>query len=61
MHDHVAAVCKAAMCHIRALRHIRSAITDDVVKTIACSIVGARLDYANSVLYGVSQKNIRMA
>ena len=25
---------------------------------IACSVVGARLDYANAVLYGVSKKNI---
>jgi hypothetical protein len=58
MDDHVAAVCKAAMYHIRALRQIRPAITDDVAKTVACSIVGARLDYANSALYGVSQKNI---
>jgi Reverse transcriptase (RNA-dependent DNA polymerase) len=58
MDDHVAAVCKAALYHIRALQHIRPAITDDVAKTAACSIVGARLDYANSVLYGVSQKNI---
>jgi hypothetical protein len=56
--DHVAAVCKAALYHIRALRHIRPAITDDVAKTVACSRVGACLDYANSVLCGVSQKNI---
>jgi hypothetical protein len=39
-------------------RHIRPANTDNVAKTVACSIVGARLDYANSVLYSVSQKNI---
>jgi hypothetical protein len=58
MDDHVAAVCKAAFYHIRALRHIRPAITDKVAKTVTCSVVGARLDYANSVLYGVLQKNI---
>jgi hypothetical protein len=40
------------------LRHIRRAITDDVAETVACSITGACLDYANSVLYGVLQKNI---
>jgi hypothetical protein len=56
--DHVAAVCKAALYHIRALRHIRQAFTDEVAKTVACSLVGARLEYANSVLYGVPQKNI---
>jgi hypothetical protein len=58
MDDHLAAVCKAALYHIRALQHIRLVITDDVAETVACSTVGARLDYANPVLYGVSQKNI---
>jgi hypothetical protein len=58
MVDHMAAVCKAALYHSRALRHTRPAIINGVGKTVACSIVGARLDYANSVLYGVLQKNI---
>ena len=58
MDDHISAVCRACVYHIRALRHIRPAITDDVAKTVACAIVGARLDYANSVLYGTSQANI---
>jgi hypothetical protein len=43
--------------HSRTMRHIRPAITDNVAKTVACSIVGARLDYANSLLCGVTQKN----
>jgi hypothetical protein len=38
--------------------NIRPAITDDVAKTVTCSVVGAYLDYANSVLYGVSHTNI---
>ena len=33
-------------------------ITDEVAKTIACSFVTSRLDYANSVMYGISAKNI---
>jgi hypothetical protein len=58
MDRHVNDVCRSAFFHVRALRHIRSAITDDVAKAVACAFVGARLDYANSVLYGVSSKNI---
>jgi hypothetical protein len=58
MDDHVVAVCEAALYHIRPLRHIRLAVTDDVAKTVACSIVGARLDYTYSVLNSVTQKNI---
>ena len=58
MDHHVSNVCKSAYYHIRALRHIRSAITDDMAKSVACALVGARLDYASSVLYGVSKSNI---
>jgi len=44
--------------HTRPLRHIRLSLTLDTAKNIAASIVGSRLDYCNSVLYGVSQANI---
>ena len=43
--EHVANVCKAAHFHMRALRHIRKCIDDDTAKTIASSVIGARLDY----------------
>ena len=35
----------------RALRHIRQLLTVAAAKLIATSIVGARLDYCNSLLY----------
>ena len=50
--------CKSAYYHIRAMHHIRPAITEDMAKSIACALVGSRLDYANSVLLGVSSKNV---
>ena len=49
---HAAAVIRACNYHLRALRHIRNALPDDVAKCIGCSIVGAKLDYCNSLLYG---------
>ena len=55
---HVSAVCKASHYHIRALRHIRRTLSTDIAKTVACAIVGSRLDYCNSLLYLVSNKNI---
>jgi hypothetical protein len=33
-------------------------IDDDTAKTIASSVIGPRLDYCNSVLYGASIANI---
>ena len=56
---HVGLVSKACYYHIRALRHIRKSLTDDSAKSIACAIVGSRLDYANAVLVGVSAFNIK--
>jgi len=40
------------------MHHIRPALTEDMAKTIACALVGARLDYANSVPVGVKTKNV---
>jgi hypothetical protein len=54
---HVQNVCKSAHYHIRALKHIRSSLTSDMAKTVACALVNSRLDYANSVMYGTSTAN----
>ena len=56
--QHITALSKSCFFHIRALRHIRSVLTDDTARTIAASLVGSRLDYANSILYGSSKHNI---
>ena len=55
---HVVDICKACSFDMHALRHIRPYLTDDVAKTIASALVGSRLDYANAVLVGVSDKKI---
>ena len=55
---HVDKICKAAQYHIRALRHIRQSLSTEVAKSVACSIVGSRVDYCNSLLIGISAKNI---
>jgi hypothetical protein len=49
---HALVVRKARNYHIWALQYIRHLLTLDVAKTLACSIVGSRLDYCNSLLYG---------
>jgi hypothetical protein len=55
---HVQNTTKSCYYHIKALRYIRSSITPETAKAIACSIVCSRLDYANSLLYGVSEANL---
>jgi hypothetical protein len=56
--EHVTNVCRLCYGHIRALRHIRASLPDDVARTVACSIIGSRLDYCNSLLAGTSKSNL---
>jgi len=56
---HVDSLCKAAHFHMRALSHIRKCVPEAVALSVASAIVGARLDYCNSVLYGTSKSNIQ--
>jgi Reverse transcriptase (RNA-dependent DNA polymerase)/Endonuclease-reverse transcriptase len=56
---HVTNVCQESNFHIRALRHIRPSLDRATANTLACSIVNSRLDYCNSVLYGMSQHNLQ--
>jgi len=44
--------------HVRALRHIRSTISEEMTKMVVCKVVGSRLNYANSVAFGTTHKNI---
>ena len=55
---HISNVCSSSYFHIRALRHIRPYLDSETSRTIACAIFGSRLDYANSVLSGISSRNI---
>jgi hypothetical protein len=56
--QHVSNVCKACYFHILALNHVRMSLPDDVARTVACSIVGSRLDYCNSLYAGMSKSNV---
>ena len=44
--------------HIRAFRHIRAALTQEMANSVAVFLVTSRLDYANSLLFGTSQANL---
>ena len=55
---HVNPVCKAANYQAKALRHIRKRVTTDVAVSIATTMVVARLNYCNAILYGASKLNI---
>ena len=54
---HVKSITKTCYFHIRALRHIRTSINLETAKSVANAIVSSRLDYANSLLFGISGSN----
>jgi len=57
--QHVTNVVRACTYHTCALRHVRPLLyTVDAAKTIASAIVGARLDYYNSLLPEPSEYNL---
>ena len=56
MEDHINAVCKTAHFHLYNLSRIRRYLTYDACATVVHALVTSRLDYCNSLLYGLSGK-----
>ena len=56
--NHVAKVCRACYYHLRDLRQIRKFLSVETAILLANAMVSSRLDYCNSLLYGVSKSNI---
>jgi len=54
----VNSVSKSVHNHTRLLQHMYSSISEDMAKMVVCALVSSCLDYANSVLYGTTQKNL---
>ena len=50
---HISGIVLTSNFHIRALRHI-----SHLTREVACIIVDTRIDYCNSLFYGVSEKNL---
>ena len=55
---HINNICRACYFHIHGLRHVRSAMSTDIAKTVACAIVSSRPDYCNALLSGMSGSNL---
>ena len=53
MEEHVNAVCKTAFFHLRNIARIRPYLNRDSTEKVVHAFVTSRLDYCNSLLYGV--------
>ena len=56
---HISNVVRDCCYHTRALRQIRPLLTVESANTVAKAIIGSRLDYCNSLLNGVTDRNIK--
>ena len=56
MKDHVTQVIKSAYFQIRKIRSVKKYLSKDSVKTLVNCFILSRLDYCNSLLYGISEE-----
>ena len=56
--SHISGISRACYYHIRDMPRIRRFLTPSVAKTIATYLIGGKLDYFNSVLINVTEKEI---
>jgi len=54
MADHVASVCRSVYYHLRQIRPTLQSLSRDAAKMLVQAFISSRLDYCNSVLYGVT-------
>jgi len=58
MHEHVTSVCRAAYYHLKNIRRLKTFLTQESLVTVVHAFVTSRIDYCNSLLYGISDYNI---
>ena len=56
---HVSAVCSAASLHIRNIGKICHLLTQSITEKLVHVFITARLDYSNSILYGLPKRLIQ--
>ena len=52
-------MCKSAFYHLRKIRLIRKHLTFDAAQLLVQALVTSKLDYCNSLLYGLAKKVIK--
>ena len=57
MHEHVTSVCRAAYYHLKNIHCLKAFLTQEALVTIVNAFGTYRIDYCNSLLYGISDYN----
>ena len=56
---HVATICRSSYFHIQNIRSLRPILNRDALISVFHPFISSRLDYCNSLLYGISDKSIQ--
>ena len=56
--SHISSICRSSFFQIRQLRQIRSSLDRNAATILANSLVHSKLDYYNSLLYGLPESSI---
>ena len=56
--SHISSICRSSFFQIRQLRQIRSSLDRDTATILANSLVHSKIDYCNSLLYGLPDISI---
>lgn len=59
MRQHIINICRQCYFQLRQLRVVCRCLPKDVLRTLLHAFVSTRLDYCNSLLYGLPQRDIR--
>ena len=60
LQEHINKTCRAAYFHIHNIRHIRKFLTKKATETLVHAFVIGRIDYCNSLLYGLPAVHVDM-
>jgi len=54
----VTSICRAAYYHLKNIHYLKAFFTQETLVTVVHAFVTSRIDYSNSLLYGISDYNI---
>jgi len=58
IYEHVTSIYRAAYYHLKNVHCLKAFLTQDALVTVIYAFVTSRIDFCNSLLYGISDYNI---
>jgi len=58
MNEHVTSVCRAPYYHLKDIHCLKAFFAQESLVNVVHAFVTSRIDYCNSLLYGISDYNI---